>query len=251
LLTFQIGWAPCAPVVGSIDQCRSDVAASLRKVDYFLFDAKISRREDAPRLSECICRVTQQLRACRIQFGTRRWWKRTKRPGIVGDARQANVRGRWGDSSGKFHRFQRGGRRVHRDQYTFDPRRGVWTDVRGTHNCASLSDQSTVTTRLQCVSPSAKRNAADRFSAMGAPELSHLSPSIAICVPIQVEQKTVPVDFHGPPMMDSVTAPLDTEYRSLRAADVTFNGSAAFQHSVIIICCNYFFSGNICRRLAQ
>jgi hypothetical protein len=32
------------PVVGSIDQCRGDIATVLRKVDYILFEAKITTR---------------------------------------------------------------------------------------------------------------------------------------------------------------------------------------------------------------
>src|ERR1700758_1201669 len=101
----QIG----APVVGSIDQCRGDVATSLRKVDYILFEAKITIREGVLCLNECICRVTQKFRACGMQFGTRLRRQGTERPRIVGDAHEANVRSSWGDVSDELRCPQRGG----------------------------------------------------------------------------------------------------------------------------------------------
>src|SRR5579863_3857596 len=91
----QIG----APVVGSIDQCRGDVATLLRKVDYILFEAKITTREDLLCLNECISRVTQKFSPRGIQFSTRLRRHGTKRPWIIGDAHEANVRSSWGDVS--------------------------------------------------------------------------------------------------------------------------------------------------------
>src|SRR5579859_733086 len=96
------------PVVGSIDQCRGDVATSLRKVDYILFEAKITTRQDVLCLNECICRVTQKFRACGIQFNTRLRMQGTKRPRIVGDAHEVNVRSSWGDVSDELCCAQRG-----------------------------------------------------------------------------------------------------------------------------------------------
>jgi len=80
------------PVVGSIDQCRGDIATVLRKVDYILFEAKITTREDVLCLNECIRCVTQKLSPRGIQFGTRLRRHGTKRPRIVGDTHEANVR---------------------------------------------------------------------------------------------------------------------------------------------------------------